>query len=93
MNFLGTHHRPLLPSQNLFNFSDAKYKSLGISMINLETPSGIPPIMIKMHVVSADIPDLLGINLLECETITPYTVSNTLINRVTVRVKIVGTYM
>lgn len=93
VNLLVIHHRRLLTSQNIFGFSDATYESFGISIIPLETLPVIPLTMVQMDLVSADIPDLLRMDILYRESITPCTVSNILIHFVTVKGKMIGTYM
>ena len=49
------------------------------------TPPGMNPIMVKVDVVRADIPALLGMNLLDKESLTPCTISNRLIHRIEVK--------
>lgn len=71
-----------MPSNNRFRFADAVYESLGRTSLPLRTPPGIPAIMVEMDVVNADIPALLGMDLLDKESLTPCTVSNRLAKRV-----------
>ncbi len=72
----------LIRSRNSFRFADAVYDSLGKVVIRLKTPTGQPPVFVEVDVVSADIPPLLGMDLLDRESLTPCTISNRLIKRI-----------
>lgn len=75
--------RPTLrKSNNRFRFADAVFKSLGKVLLQLRTVPGQPTIDVELDVVSADIPALLGMDLLDRESLTPCTVMNILVNRV-----------
>lgn len=82
---LGVHNRRTRPSGNSFRFADAVYKSLGKISIPLHTPAGIPNIPVEVDIVEADIPALLGLDVLDEESLTPCTVSNRLIKRMPIK--------
>lgn len=67
---------------NRFRFADSTYDSLGKINIPLRTPVGQPIIFVEMDVVTANIPALLGMDIMDKESLTPCTVSNRLIKRV-----------
>ena len=71
----------LNPSRNRFRFADAVYNSLGQIKLPLLTPPGQPTIDVILYVVTADIPSLLGMDLLDKESLTPCTVMNRLVKR------------
>lgn len=48
----------------------------------LATPPGVPRVFVEMEIVNADIPALLGMDIMDKESLTPCTVSNRLIKRI-----------
>ena len=58
-------------SHRKFKFGDMSSESLGTCFIPLATPPGMDPIMVEVDVVRAEIPALLGMNLLDKESLTP----------------------
>ena len=71
----------LTPSNRTFRFADSEHESLGTIIIPLETPPGISTIQVCLDVVSADVPALLGMDVMDENSLTPCTVSNRLIKR------------
>lgn len=71
----------LRPSTKNFRFADAVYQSLGTIDFPLSTPRGIPIIFVKMEVVSADIPALFGLEVLDDHSLTADTVKNFLVRK------------
>lgn len=69
------------PSNRSFRFADSLYESLGLVTIPLETPPGIPTIGVSLDVISADVPELLGMDVMDNHSLTPCTMSNRLIRR------------
>ena len=68
-------------SYRRFRFADTTFKSLGQVSISLATPPGIPPLPVVMDVVEAEIPALLGLDMLDKELLTADTVTNRLTKR------------
>ena len=58
------------------------YQSRGKVTLPLKTPSGIPKVMIELDIVDADIPALVGMNVLDKKSLTPCTITNRLIHKV-----------
>ena len=71
----------LRQSHRLFRFGDMSCVSLGTCTIPVCTPPGIPSIQVEIDVVSAEFPALLGMNVLDSESLTPCTISNRLVHR------------
>lgn len=71
----------LSPSQSSFRFGDDTRKSLEITTLSLETPPGIPDIVIKRDLVDADLPLLLGLDVMDERCLVADTVSNQLIKK------------
>lgn len=69
-------------SQRRFLFADTAFPSLGKVFLYLSTSMGIWPIAVATDVVTADIPPLLGLDVLDREYLMASTVSNRLIKRV-----------
>lgn len=82
LNAIGLHRRRILPSRNRFRFADAVYESLGRISIPLSVPRGIPQVFVELDIVDADIPALLGMDVMDKESLTHCTVSNRLIKRI-----------
>lgn len=72
----GAHQRRIMPSRNRFQFADAIYDSLGIIFVPLLTPPRVPSAMLSIDIVDVDIPALLGMDVLDKESLTPCTGSN-----------------
>lgn len=81
LNSTGNHNRRISPSGIRFLFADTVYQSRGEVTLFLKTPSGIPKVMIELDIVDADIPALLGMDVLDKESLTPCTITNRLIHK------------
>ena len=68
-------------SPNRFRFADTSYDSLGKASLPLATPPGKPTIFVEVDVVKADIPALLGLDVLDREFLMADTVANRLTKR------------
>ena len=68
---LNSQKPALNSSRNRFRFADAVFNSLGQIVLPLLTPLGQPSINVTLDVVTADIPALLGMDLLNRESLTP----------------------
>ena len=75
----------LLRSTHRFRFGDVTYNSLGKVALPLSTPPGIPTIKVMMDVVPPDIPALMGMDVLDQESLTPDTVENRLVKKIPVK--------
>ena len=64
-----------------FRFADATFKSLGRVDIPLATPTGVGNIYVPMDVVSADVPGLLGLDILDKYKMTHDTVCKRLVKK------------
>lgn len=53
------------PSQHDFKFPNATYSSLGSVVLPLYTPPGVLTIYAKLEIVPADVPTLLGLDVLD----------------------------
>lgn len=82
LNAIGMHERKIFPSRNRFRFADAVYESSGRVMLPLFTPPGASKVIVEMDIVTADILALLGMDVLDKESLAPCTVSNRLVKRV-----------
>ena len=78
---LGLRNIKVNPSKCGFTFADATYASLGSVTLPLYTPPGIPTIMVELEIVPADIPALLGLDVLDQHQLTIDTVHNVLAKR------------
>lgn len=85
LNSLSFHDRQIRPSVNSFRIAYTVYQSMGKITIPLHTPTGIPNIPVELYIVEADIPAFLGPNVLEEESLAPYTVSDRLKTKVPVK--------
>lgn len=65
-------------SPKSFRFADHTYKSLGVAFFLLETPPGVPAIEVPMDIVPANIPPLLGMDIMDANSLYPNTVANRL---------------
>eukprot|EP00171_Calliarthron_tuberculosum_P017416 IDg17416t1 len=80
--FLRRRSLPIGKSNRQFRFSNTKQKSLGCVKLLLDTPPNIHPIHIPLDIVEVDILALLGLNILDSESLCACTVSNRLIKKV-----------
>jgi hypothetical protein len=65
------------PSMTAFRFGDGTFKSLGLIPVRIPTPDG-KFINIEMDVVKADVPMLIGLEVLDRESLIPDNVENKL---------------
>ena len=75
----------LRPSTKSFRFADATYKSLGRLDLPLATPNGVTNIDVTLDVVAADVPTLLGLDVLDHHCLTADTVCNELVKKTIIR--------
>lgn len=68
-------------STNRYRFADTSYESLGKASLPLATPLCKLTILVEMDVVNADIPALLGLDVLDREALMADTVANRLTKR------------
>lgn len=80
-NQLGRRLPILRHSPKRFQFADASFDSLGKIDLPLATPAGIQAIFVTLDVVSADVPALLGLDILDSHHFVADTVSNRLVKR------------
>ena len=66
-------------------FADASFTSLGRVDLPLATSSHFRPVFVTVYVVSADVPALLGFDLLSAESLVADTVMNWLSNPIVLR--------
>ena len=66
---------------NRLSFADPSYYSHGKALLPLITPPGKPAIFVEMDVVKADIPALLGLDVLNRESLMAGTGANRLTKR------------
>lgn len=64
------------PSTELSHYADATFNSLGPTSIPRTTPIGIPNIFVKLDVVAAAVPSLLGLDALDAHALYANNVSN-----------------
>lgn len=64
-----------------FRFANAIFDSLGTLNIPLATPSGIKTLLITLDVVTADVPVLLGLDVMDLHSVTPDFVPNRLVKK------------
>ena len=77
----GIHERHIKPSNERFSFADHSYPSLGKVSIPPKTPIRAPKIIVVLDMVEADIPPLLGMDLLDREELCADTTVNHLAKR------------
>ena len=56
---------PRAESKNSFKFGDVVVKYLGLIEVGLETPYGVPDIMVLMDIVPVNVLDLLDLDVLD----------------------------
>ena len=81
---LGSLKRKFIPSatsSRYFRFGDVVVKSLGLVEVALDTPQNAPNIMVLMDIVSVNIPALLGLDVLDNESLYADNVTNRLVRR------------
>lgn len=83
-NKLGLRNIRVKPSQHGFKFPNDTYSSLGSIILPLYTLPGVPTTYIKMDIVPADVPALLGLGVLDANQLNVDTVFNLLAKRVRV---------
>ena len=69
------------PFKNPFRFAGNTFESLVQNSIQLKTPFGVAPVYVQLDVFQADIPALLGMDVLDRESLMADTVANRLIKR------------
>ena len=72
---------PTILSPTSFRFGDTVVKSLGMVEVAIETPSHIPEIMMLMDIVPVNVPELLGLDVLDSESFYADNVTNCLVHR------------
>ncbi len=72
------HSRTITQSHRRFRFADTTLESLGRVKIPLWTLPGAPTIVIDSYIVAADVPALLGMDVLDRALLVPDTVMNRL---------------
>lgn len=81
-NVYGRRLIRLRKSLKRFRFADASFNSLGQVEIPLATPGHLKPIYVNLDVVSADVPALLGLDILDTESLFPDTAMNQLTKKI-----------
>ena len=71
-----------MQSTNRFRFGDMSVKSLEMVEIDLEVPSPRRSIPVLMDIVPVDVPALLGLDVLDSESLYADNVTNGLVQRV-----------
>lgn len=71
----------LRPSPKTFLFAGATYKAISFNDISLATPISVPNIFNKLKVVSADVPVLLGLDVVDSHWLTADMILNKLIKK------------
>lgn len=79
--FFNTSQPQLIPSSLTFSFAKQRFPSLGKVSLILTTPDGTQPITIHLDVVSADVPPLLGLDVLDLNKLMIDNVHNRLARR------------
>ena len=69
-------------STNSFRFGNVVFRSVGTVVLQLKTPKGAEKIFVQLDIVAADMPALLGIDVMDAVGLTPCTVSNRLVKKV-----------
>ena len=72
---------PSAQSPRSFRFGDVVVSSLGMVQVALETPPDFPDIMVLMDIVPVNIAALLGLDVLDSESLYADNVTNRLIHR------------
>ena len=75
------HRRNICRSAHRFRFEDESFQSLGRISLPLATPPGVKPILDDFDIVQANIPPLLGMDVLDREKLVADTVFNRLARR------------
>ena len=86
--FVHNHRIPVKEtssSRNSYRFADTILPSVGRAELFLDTPPGIPPVGVTLGIVNASVPALLGMDVLDKESLVVDTVSHSLRKRVPVK--------
>ena len=78
---MGKKFIPRMKSITFFRFGDVKVRSVGKIEISLKTPASIRHISVLMDIVPVDIPALLGLDVLDSESLYADNVTNRLVHR------------
>jgi len=77
-----TYQLPKLRSSpNRFRFANETFRSIGSTTLYLDTPAGVGTVAVEIDVVAADIPPLLGLDVIDRESLTPDVAFNVLAKR------------
>jgi len=68
-------------SPHSFRFANETFHSIGSLTLYLETPAGVATVAVDIDVVTADIPPLLGLDVIDHESLTPDVAFNVLAKR------------
>eukprot|EP00171_Calliarthron_tuberculosum_P003553 IDg3553t1 len=83
---IGRRSIPIANYTRRSRFIDSVYKSLGSVCLALATPEGVQNIHVTLDIVSADVPALLGLEVLDSECLYADTVTKRLVNRIVISV-------
>ena len=72
---------PVASSPRTFRFGDVAVKSQGLIEVAFETPSAIPNIIVLMYMVPVNVPALLGLDVLDAESLYADNEPNLLVHR------------
>lgn len=81
LQLIGEKSIPRMSSANYFRFGDTTVKSLGMIEIDLRVPSPRRSIPVLMDIVPVDIPALMGLDVLDSESLYADNVTNRLVHR------------
>ena len=81
MTRMGKYKRKIVPSTNRFRFGDVTFESRGKVSLPMKTSTGVTPILVEMDIVDADVPALLGMDVLDRECLAADKVQNHLIRK------------
>lgn len=79
LEHIGRPHPNLNPSRHSFRFADAVYDSHDTTNVLRGTPSPARTIHVTLEVVTAHVTELLGMDTMDKETLSPCTVTNSLV--------------
>ena len=72
---------PRCSSHNSFRFGDVVVNSLGMIEVALATPPSVPDIIVLIGIVTVNVPALLGLDVLDSESLYADNVMNRLVHR------------
>lgn len=75
---------PVSKTKRRFRFADAVYPALGGVELVFVSTEGVPDIFAPLDIVTADVPALLGLGILDVETLYADTAANRLVKRVVI---------